>query len=864
MPDNRRAEVPDLFDTGDFEADGPARIYPLLADPGNEQLLVDWLAGADEFDVVRQPRSLESASFDLCVIDQGALTEHYETLRDRKESEEPVLLPYLLLLPADQPEFLQNVRGQLPDTLVKATIDEMLSLPVRQFELRWRIESLLRMREQTRTLAQREQKLRQFRRAVTAAGQAIYITDSEGTIRFVNSAFERITGYSEGEAVGETPQILNSGEMDGEFYESLWETIQAGEVWEEELTDLRKGGERYQARQTIAPIRGRGGDIDGYVAIQTDITDRKESEAKRRQYQQAIESSSDLLAAVDTENRYLFANGPYREYHDTEDGVVRGRGMRALLDSETVAAIEQHLEAARNGETVQFETTRTHPEKGERVLDVVYYPLVDGDGTIKGVTVSMRDVTEAKERSRRLQTLISDLPGIVYRCHNEPGWPMEYVDGQCEAITGYDPEALETGDVSWGTELIHPGDRERVRESVEAAVAGDEAFELNYRIRTAAGETRWVHEHGRRVDPLTSGESMLEGFITDITERKERELELHQKTRAVDEAPVGIVITDPAQADNPIRYVNDAFTEMTGYDEAEAIGRNCRFLQGDNTDPKTVARLRDRIDAEKPVSVTIRNYRADGSEFWNHLEIAPVRNGDGEVINYVGFQQDVTELRERQRQLQIIDRVLRHNLHNDLNVVQGMAEQIQTEGQDQVSEYAQTIIETGDALLQTMDKEREITALLEEEPQRDAVDLSTTLGQSVELIREELPAATIDLAVPEGTVVRATDQIQTAITELLRNAVEHNEHETPEVQVSVSTSHGQVALQISDNGPGIPKMERDMLLGTEEESPLYHGKGMGLWLVQLIVRRSNGTITFGANEPAGSIVTLSLSDAETT
>ena len=140
--------------------------------------------------------------------------------------------------------------------------------------------------------------------------------------------------------------------------------------------------------------------------------------------------------------------------------------------------------------------------------------------------------------------------------------------------------------------------------------------------------------------------------IKDITERKIREDELQQMRNAVDKAPIGIVVTDPTQEDNPMVYVNDGFVAETGYTREEAVGQNCRFLQGEDTDEATVAELRQAIDAEEPASVAIRNYRADGTGFWNHLEIAPIRDASGSVVNYIGFQQDVTERTEREEALQ--------------------------------------------------------------------------------------------------------------------------------------------------------------------------------------------------------------------
>jgi PAS domain S-box-containing protein len=137
------------------------------------------------------------------------------------------------------------------------------------------------------------------------------------------------------------------------------------------------------------------------------------------------------------------------------------------------------------------------------------------------------------------------------------------------------------------------------------------------------------------------------------------------KERAMDEAPVGITLSDPDVEDNPLAYVNEAYEELTGYPAEYAIGRNCRFLQGEETAAEPVAELRRGIDAEEPVSVEILNYHRDGSEFYNRVDVAPIYDDDGDLINYVGFQMDITdrvaaerEARARADQLEhLLDRV---------------------------------------------------------------------------------------------------------------------------------------------------------------------------------------------------------------
>jgi PAS domain S-box-containing protein len=121
------------------------------------------------------------------------------------------------------------------------------------------------------------------------------------------------------------------------------------------------------------------------------------------------------------------------------------------------------------------------------------------------------------------------------------------------------------------------------------------------------------------------------------------------KTRTMDEAPVGITVADASEPDMPLVYVNAAFERITGYSPEYAIGRNCRFLQGDGTRNEPVAEMRAAIEAGEATTVELRNYRKDGELFWNEVTIAPLRNGDGEVTHYVGFQQDVTRRKQAER-----------------------------------------------------------------------------------------------------------------------------------------------------------------------------------------------------------------------
>lgn len=129
--------------------------------------------------------------------------------------------------------------------------------------------------------------------------------------------------------------------------------------------------------------------------------------------------------------------------------------------------------------------------------------------------------------------------------------------------------------------------------------------------------------------------------------------------QALDSTTNGIVLVSNTPG-RPILYCNDAFERLTGYARAEILGRNCRFLQGDDTDPEAVRRMRAAFEAGEAIDLVIRNYRRDGTAFWNALNIGPLRSRDGVVTHFVGIQTDVTERMVLQRQLE--EQVLRDPL----------------------------------------------------------------------------------------------------------------------------------------------------------------------------------------------------------
>jgi len=223
---------------------------------------------------------------------------------------------------------------------------------------------------------------------------------------------------------------------------------------------------------------------------------------------------------------------------------------------------------------------------------------------------------------------------------NEDG-RVEYANAACAEILGYPREELIG--LHWET-FYRDDDVDDVYDELLP-----EARDGRWR-----GTTTFVRKRGDELDiehtlSYTADGSLICTLSPQAADAAAPNLSV--KEQAIDEAPVGILLTDPHQDDNPIIYANDEFTDLTGYEKREIVGRNCRFLQGEATEDEPVQRLRTAIDNREPVTVELRNYRKDGTEFWNRVRVAPLFDDDGEVDLFVGFQDDVTDRKRYEQQL---------------------------------------------------------------------------------------------------------------------------------------------------------------------------------------------------------------------
>jgi signal transduction histidine kinase/CheY-like chemotaxis protein len=221
------------------------------------------------------------------------------------------------------------------------------------------------------------------------------------------------------------------------------------------------------------------------------------------------------------------------------------------------------------------------------------------------------------------------------------------------------------------------------------------------------------------------------------------------------------------------------------------------------------------------------------------------------------------ELVRREQRLQVFNRILRHNLRNDLNVVLGRAENISEEFPSAASE-ASVIEQKANELIEISEKAREIGKTLDcEDRPKKRIDVTDCVERTCQEFRQSYPDAEITIQTPESMLVFADKTLEAAISEVIENAIEHNDNDDPSVAIIVSDTEedrGWIEITISDDGPGIPEEEREVL--TEgEETALHHGSGLGLWLTNWIVGKFGGEVAFDDYHTNGGAVTLRLQRA---
>jgi PAS domain S-box-containing protein len=289
---------------------------------------------------------------------------------------------------------------------------------------------------------------------------------------------------------------------------------------------------------------------------------------------------------------------------------------------------------------------------------------------------------------------------------------------------------------------------------------------------------------------------------------------------AVERTRMPMLVTDPGQPDNPIILANQAFLDLSGYSSEEVVGRNCRFLQGPSTDPRQLAKMREAIAEEREITVELRNYRKDGSAFWNELLISPVHDDDGRLLYFFASQKDISKRRQAQEleaeELRLL-REVDHRAKNALALVQGIVRLSQS---DNAQAYAIAVQARVEALA------------------RSHALLSSARWRSVpvaHLIEAEVhPYGSTRVSIDGPDLELDAEQVQPlalVLHEMLSNALQHG---------ALSASQGSVTIRWERAGKNIVLhwQERGGPPPPEERVPRFGSRLIGSTVERQLVGRA--------------------------
>ncbi len=734
---------------------------------------------------------------------------------------------------------------------------------------------------------QAEEKLRLQATALESAANAIVITDASGSIQWVNSAFERFTGYSHEEVLGRNPRILRSGQQDSQFYRDMWETIRAGKAWQGDVINRRKDGSLYSERMTITPVLNAKGEITNFVGIKEDITERKRTEQALRRQALTFENIYDAVIVTDRAYNITDWNPAATRMFGYEKTDALGRNVSSLHTPEEaerqLLSIKTGFESAGrwDGElaVVRKDGTRF-------MIRIVIVPLLNEWGIQIGTIGVSRDITERKQAEEALRHSEEKYRTLFER-NPQPMWvyddsSLRFLAVNQAAVDHYGYSRREFFSMTL-KDIRPPEEAVRILSSVYGCTADIDRAGVQQHS-TKDGRIIVVEITDSRIEFEGRPASLM--LLNDVTEqeRAERELQIsEEKYRELFEnAGYGMF---RSTVDGTLLDVNPAFVAMLGYDsKEELLALNLQKDVYENGGEREA--IMDAYQANpKRVIAEANLQRKGGGVIKVKLSGRTVRNRDGQVAQFEVIAEDVTQqrrLEEQFRQAQKMEAVGRlaggiaHDFNNVLMIVNSYAELIMgRQSMDPaIQSYTEHIIQAGKKatsltnqmlafsrtqLLQptVLDLQAVVTDLSKMLPPMLGEDIDMTIVAEPGLGNIHADRAQIE-QVLMNLVVNARDAMPNGgkLQIELRNAIVDSEYIQRHPQIPTGS---YVVLAVSDTGVGMDAATQARIF-----EPFFttkgvgKGTGLGLSTVYGIVKQSGGFVWVYSEPGLGTTFTIYL------
>ena len=402
-------------------------------------------------------------------------------------------------------------------------------------------------------------------------------------------------------------------------------------------------------------------------------------------------------------------------------------------------------------------------------------------------------------------------------------------------------------------------------------------------------EIRWT-----RNDYLNEQGQLLGAVVigTNITESKRLASELLIKSKAIDEAKTSIIISDAQQKDAPITYVNKAFESLTGYPAEEVLGQNCRFLQGKDTDPDAIKEIRKTLSSEQALTITLLNYKKDGTPFYNQLTLSPIFNEQGVLTHILGLQSDVTEQENTTRYLQKAKikaedsaqlksnflASMSHEIRTPMNGIMGMLSLLlESHLNEEQKHHAALAKSSANSLLTIINDILDFSKIEVGKLDIEMIEfnLLSQLGEIVESIAGKAQESGVEVILDTTNieiqqVVGDPGRIRQILTNLLGNAIKFTDKGRIVVRATLEMRADKLLFMCSvqDNGIGIEQARLPFIFDAFTQADAsttrkFGGTGLGLAICKQLVKLMGGDISVDSTAGLGSTFSFNLTLGKT-